>query len=229
MKKQDGDELKPFERLARSARLGDRAGRILIDEMRTRGAVTDTRLREMLDKKELAPEEARAVGRAASLFNILDARPELVEAVAETSAEPENLASLDERAWRGLIERSGARPPAGMSRDDYACALRKKTRLLFPAAAIADTLADKSIDEVNRFVGLGLGKVLADPERPAEARQAEAERRVTVAKRFFRDNPRALSLDLTPDSPAVAELRAQYGFGFSNVFTRSGPRKRPWM
>lgn len=122
-------------RLSDATGLGDRTAKTLIDSFGSVGDIDDARLDELVANKKLSNKKATEAGVAASLFNVVDERFELFEAVG-ASKDPRELVTNRREDWVKLIEDSKVSPPGALSAEDYAAILEKKVERLFPTDAL---------------------------------------------------------------------------------------------
>ncbi|MEO7369129.1 MAG: Tc toxin subunit A, partial [Gemmatimonadaceae bacterium] len=195
---------------ARIYRFGDAVGladpisEVLIKEVGSVSDINDIRLNTLIKERKLAEPEARRVGAAATLFNVLDERPELLKAVNASVQNPRDLVKKGPAEWKKTIAESKVQPPPGLSADAYAEGLAKKVRLLFPTDALANRLAQVQVEAedpvrlANRYVGMRL----PDAKNPDDV-----VRRVGLVNRFLAENPDVLDTDLTVGSEEVKALK----------------------
>lgn len=201
-------------RLSDAAGLDDRTATVLADELTDVAEIEDQRLGALVKDQKLSEDAAHAAGRAASLYFLLDERPELVGAVGDVD-DLAQLARKDQTAWTALIESSGVTPPAGLSAPQYAELLTHKIEQTFPAEAFAARLertrsnlspgVDTRIADL--YHGMEIAEVASATDRSADERSAEITRRVGLVDEFLAANPDALALDLTHGSPDTEAVR----------------------
>lgn len=124
-------------RLGDAAKLADKTVEAVIEEVGSIDAVTTDALRQMVDKGTLKQADASSVGLAASLYAVLDQRPELVAEVGRDVSAMPDLVRLSASEWESVVKASKTTPPGDLSVQDYAGLLRRKVAMLFPAEAIA--------------------------------------------------------------------------------------------
>ncbi len=134
-------------RLSDAAGLEDRTAKVLVDEIGRPADITERRLEALVADQKLSAGEASAAGVAASLYHVLDERPELVAAARPGLGDVRELVRHDRAAWRKLIEDSKTRPPGDLSAEAYAELLEKKVQRLFPTDALSHRLARASAPE----------------------------------------------------------------------------------
>jgi hypothetical protein len=134
-------------RLTDATGLGDKIADVLIERIGSIAEVTDNRIISLVRSKRLTQAEAKEVGLAASLYHILDERPELVGIVKMGIKNPRELVRNDKATWLKIITDSGTRPPGNISADDYAELLVKKMEGLFPTDFLAYHLSQVEVNE----------------------------------------------------------------------------------
>ena len=169
-----------LHRLSDAVALDDAAVKTLIADVGRIGDLTDERLTSLAKDGKLTEAQARAAGAAATLYHVLDERPELVAAVRDLGGDPRALVRLDDAAWATRIRASKTHPPGGLTADAYGALLRKKLEKLFPTDALAHRLS-----------------TVADGPDAAHTR--------TVG-RFLADNADVLGADLTPGGSGLGRL-----------------------
>jgi hypothetical protein len=142
-------------RLSDAMHLGDVTAKVVIDHVGSVEGTTDERLETLIKDRKLSSTEAKAVGLAASLYNVLDERPELVGAVRAGISDVRDLVKTDSAEWLKIIKNSKAKPPGDISPEVYAALLAKKVNRLFPTHALAHHLAMVKLPPiVSDYVGL---------------------------------------------------------------------------
>jgi hypothetical protein len=131
-------------KLSDATGLGDKTADLLIKEVGRPGDISEARLQALVKDKKLKAEEAEAVGFAASLYNILDERTELVGAVKAGVGNVRELVKLDKQAWTKLIQDSKVKTPGRIAADAYAELLEGKVKRLFPTDALSERLSKVS-------------------------------------------------------------------------------------
>ncbi|MBK7821328.1 MAG: hypothetical protein IPJ61_09665 [Tessaracoccus sp.] len=178
-------------------------------------AVTETNLEALVEAGTLTAAAARKAGTAVALYDLFDEREGLMKAFAAEAEDPVALTSLPASEWKKRIVASGTVPVGGMTDDDYAGALRAKVDERFRTSALARDLTAAFDAKATpkqaaildrRYRGLGIGKVLDDPDLKAADRVVEANRRIEQANEFLTANPGALELNLLPGSADVSTL-----------------------
>lgn len=200
-------------RVSDAAGVGDATAKVLIDKVGSQAEVSDERLRGLVTAGALPEADAAAAGRAATLYNTLDERPELVAAVKDRVASPRELVKLDQAAWVQIVKDSKTVPPGDISVEAYAGLLAGKAEHLFPTDALAHRLGQVPVGGIAearkaapRFPGMRLAAVLDDPELADADKEQEVARRAGLATGFLAENPDVLAADLTPGSPELAGL-----------------------
>jgi hypothetical protein len=182
-----------FYRLSDAIHLGDVTAKVLIDHVGSVESTTDERLEVLIKDRKLSRAEAKAVGLAASLYNLLDERPELVAAARIGISDIRDFVKKDSADWLKIIKNSKTKPPGDISPEMYAILLAKKVNRLFPTHALAHHLATVEVPPIfNDYVGL------------SELRKANAGAPVIEAQDF--DSLRMDGLSMT----SRTQLRNRY-------------------
>ncbi|MBN1960365.1 MAG: hypothetical protein JW841_05425 [Deltaproteobacteria bacterium] len=144
--------------LARLYRLGDAVGinentaKILTAEINKVSDITNEKLAALVAENKLKKSDAVVTGQAASLYNLLDERPELVEAAHKAiGGNVRTLVNNDKAAWIKIIKDSKTQPPGNISVEAYADLLEKKTKKLFPTDTIASALTKVKVTETLKY------------------------------------------------------------------------------
>jgi hypothetical protein len=134
-------------RLAEAAALPVPVADILATDVGDVTAITDTRLKALVDARRLTADQAKIAGRAAALHAMLDERPELVARVNRGLTDIRTLARQDDAAWTVMVRESATKPPADISVESYAGILGRKARALYPADALAGRLSRGNVGQ----------------------------------------------------------------------------------
>lgn len=134
-------------RLTDATKLGDEVAEALIESIGKPTAISDIALDDLVRNRKLSKEQADAAGRAATLYNVLDERAGLVEAVAGRAETVRELVAWDVSAWKKVIEDSQTQPPGDISVELYASLIVGKIRRLFPTDALAHVLATSNVGD----------------------------------------------------------------------------------
>ncbi len=134
-------------RLSDATGLGDKTAELLISEIGKPTEITESQLERLVKDKKLNQQEAAAAGIAASLYNILDERPELVATAKAGIGEVRDLAKLDKAAWTKVVKDSKTKPPGGIAAEAYAELLERKVKRLFPTDALSARFSKVKVAE----------------------------------------------------------------------------------
>ncbi|MXO58493.1 hypothetical protein GRI89_02885 [Altererythrobacter salegens] len=124
-------------RLGDAAGLADETAKVVIDNLGSLSEVSEERLAGLVRDGTLMATDAAAVGVAASVYAILDERPELVAAAANSLSNPAELVKHTAADWERLVTASGTTPPGELSAKDYGALLHEKIERLFLAEALS--------------------------------------------------------------------------------------------
>ncbi|MCP4295275.1 MAG: hypothetical protein GY786_06680, partial [Proteobacteria bacterium] len=118
---------------------------VLINRAVTFSGVNDATLESLLEEGELLEQEAKEMGLAVSLYHLLDADIQLLEAVKTGSfpqlpqgnvTDVKDLVSLDKTDWFDILSQVGITPSNGLTLEKYAAILCKKIEILYPSDAL---------------------------------------------------------------------------------------------
>lgn len=133
-------------RLGDAAGIADKSARLVIDRIGSLSKVSENRLAELVKKGDLEEAEAKSVGRASALYEILDQRVELVEVVSKDISDTSELVKYSREDWEGLVTKTKVDTPGDIPTDEYAELLHRKIAELFPAETLAMRHATANID-----------------------------------------------------------------------------------
>jgi hypothetical protein len=120
--------------------LPDSAAKVLVEQVGSLVELTHDRLDAMVNDGTLTAVEAQQAGIGAAMFNLLDDRPELVEAAKARVADVRDLVELSHKDWLQLIKGSKTTPPGGIKPAEYADLLEHKVERLFPTETLRKRL-----------------------------------------------------------------------------------------
>ena len=130
--------------LSEVTNLPDSVAQTLVDINTDLSSLNASQLSALQEEGKIVPDEAKQVASATSLYRVLDARPELVDAVQDledrTITNPVDLVGLGPEMWEQVLTEREIDPPTGLSREEYAAGLDRKVANLFPAATVARSL-----------------------------------------------------------------------------------------
>ncbi|HHJ20366.1 MAG TPA: hypothetical protein ENJ84_11185 [Gammaproteobacteria bacterium] len=205
----------------------------LIAKAVTFNGINDTTLASLIDKGELEENEARAIGRTVSLYQLLDANIDLTEAVIAgsfhgTTPDLKELVTFDTSDWLDMLPlQTEITYPNDLSAEEYAELLTRKIEKIYPSDTLLARLirvekvaerARKSLQAMkplaNLYKGLNLSEIIENQELGDEEKEAQIKERVGLLARFQAQNPdkEFLVLEYSAESDDLQELAFE---GFS--------------
>lgn len=127
----------------------------------TLNVIDNDKLAKLVEGGTLADNEARSLGLASNLYNLLDSNLDLAETVKKGRftqirgnrvSNLRDLALLNESDWEQVVKDSATSLPKGLSANEYATILYKKVERLFPGDMLANRLVNKDTQPIRTGV-----------------------------------------------------------------------------
>ncbi|MBK8256732.1 MAG: hypothetical protein IPK82_29180 [Polyangiaceae bacterium] len=149
-------------RLADTVKLSDRVTQTLVRDAGSLAQITGSQLDNWVAQKKVSAAEAEEVGRALSIYHLVDGQPELVERIVGAVQAPSEVVTWTADVWVELIQQSKVPLPEGQTVQHYAQFLRKKAVRLFPSAALSHRLSQSGNRALSAFFAQNEGALALD-------------------------------------------------------------------